>query len=962
MNRLSSLATAMVIAMAVGALGFAAGFVVEGGRATSQSGGGFLLVEKSGQVVAGIEGRGRVNWGLAFWHDKGGYSGQGWAKADKPLAVGDDGVLRVAGVFQSREGAIPIRYSQEVRAEASGWRIRYEVAKTGDITINHRGVRLVTGMDYHHMRGRRVFLHPARFARMPATMRSLADAVHYEVAPGRALRVRFAGLCPAETKATGLKACLLHTTVAGDMAKGTSVAFELRVDFADMPPTLPGQVVLGRKPLALRGATLSARRIGRFERLEVAVALDATYDNPYDPAEVALDAIVTTPSGKRLTVPGFYKVDHERRVLPQGELMMPTGRQGWCVRFTPSEVGRHTLRLTARDRSGKVERDAGAFDVTPTTRPGFVRISKADPHYFAFDNGKAYFAIGHNLPIYHHTGQLGLEAIRKMAARDENYNRWWMCSYGFGIEWDHRLVSYRQDEAARIDMALDLADQLGFYYMMCMDTHQDFRDRRSWEGWFLNPYNVACGGPCESTREWLTDTAARAYYRKRLRYTVARWGYSPNVLCWEFGNEFEGWPDADNAEKLEWHLAMARHLKAIDPFHHLVTTSFWGKTGPPEFWQAPEMDIVQTHHYSNNEGSMAEAVADYSRAQAKDYAKPHLFAEFGIASRQGTAESDPKGWYLHNALWAGTMSFCAGAPMPWWHESYIDPFDHYFHFTAIGRFVKGLPMATARWRTLEFDSPKFLKTPAPKRTDVVLRPRAWWGKPKANVFAVRPDGSVNDIDALSALLQGRGHADIKNPPAFEVTYPAPGQFILRVGRVSRSGRLSVWVDERLVLERELPCGEGLGRRSRWVERWNLWETTYDEDITVPVPAGRHTIRIDNDGGDWVNIVHYRLPAYQTVHKPKLIVLGMQNDQMAVLWLHNRDATWAAHYKPDPIAPVPPATLTLRGLADGPCTIEWWATWKGVRQRTERAEVKGGRLVLKLPELTTDIALKILPAN
>ena len=955
MNRLCF----VVVITVAGTSGFAAGFAVEEGRATSARGGGFLTVEKTGQIVAGIQGRGRVSWGLAFWHDKGGYSGQGWAKPDKPLAVGNDGVVRVGGVFQVRSGPIPIRYRQTVRAEADGWRIRYELGKTGDITINPRGVRLVTVLDYHQMRGRRVFLHPARFARMPASMRSLADEVHYEVAPGRALRVRLAGLCPAETKAAGAAACVLHVRVADDMPTGKTAAFELRVDFAHMPATLPGQILPSRKPLALRGAKPAARSIGRFERLEVAVDLDATYDNPFDPAEVALDAVFTAPSGRKLTVPGFYKVDCERRVVPEGELMMPTGRQGWWVRFTPSEVGRHTIRLVARDRSGEAALDAGAFDVRPSRRRGFVRTSKADPHYFAFDNGEPYFAIGHNLPIYHHTGQLGLEAMRKMATRGENYNRWWMCSYGFGIEWDHRLVHYRQDEAARIDMALDVAGEAGMYYMMCMDTHQDFRDRQGWEGWYLNPYNATCGGPCETTREWLTDPAARAYYRKRLRYTVARWGYSPHVLCWEFGNEFEGWPGADNAEKLDWHLAMARHLKAIDPFDHLVTTSFWGKTGPAEFWQAPEMDIVQTHHYSNNEGSMAEAVADYSRQQAKDFAKPHLFSEFGIASRSGTAESDPKGWYLHNALWAGTMSFCAGAPMPWWHESYIDPLDQYFHFAAVGHFVNGLPMATARWRPLEFDPPQFVTPPPPKRTDVVIRPRGSWGKPKVNKFAVAPDGSINDLGALGSLLQGRGHADIKGPPTFQVDYPAPGEFIVRVGRVSRSGRLSIWLDDRLVLERELPCGEGLGTTSRWVERWKLWETAYDEDVAIDVPAGRHSIRLDNDGGDWIRVAHYRLTGYQTVQKPKLVVLGMQNGQMAVLWLHNRDATWAAHYKPEPIAPVPAATLTLRGLRDGPRIVEWWETWKGARQRTERAEVKGGRLTLPIPELAADIALKIL---
>ncbi|MCY2991220.1 MAG: hypothetical protein NTY19_25610 [Planctomycetota bacterium] len=28
------------------------------------------------------------------------------------------------------------------------------------------------------------------------------------------------------------------------------------------------------------------------------------------------------------------------------------------------------------------------FQALPADRPGFVRVSRADPHYFAFDNGQ----------------------------------------------------------------------------------------------------------------------------------------------------------------------------------------------------------------------------------------------------------------------------------------------------------------------------------------------------------------------------------------------------------------------------------------------------------------------------------------------------------------------------------------------------------------------------------------------
>ena len=342
-------------------------------------------------------------------------------------------------------------------------------------------------------------------------------------------------------------------------------------------------------------------------------------------------------------------------------------------------------------------RRRGDFRAVAAKSPGFVRVSPVDPHYLAFDNGQGFFPIGHNLPIYHTHGQLGDDAMRKFAAAKENYNRWWMSSSGFGIEWMGRLGWYRQDTAARIDLTLDLAGQLGQYYMMCMDTHQDFRER----GWEANPFNAKNGGPCKKAGDWFTnDTAAKKYYKKRLRYTVARWGYSPHVLCWEFGNEFEGWADSPQEIRLAWHREMADHLRALDPFGHLITTSFWSNTGPEEFWKLKNIDIVQTHCYTNDDGNVAEPVRRYSLHQWQQFPKPHLFAEFGIRSHSTTADKDPQGWAIHNAQWAGLTNFCAGGVMPWWHENYLDKLDLYFHFTALANFTADLPLGTARWQPL----------------------------------------------------------------------------------------------------------------------------------------------------------------------------------------------------------------------------------------------------------------------
>lgn len=714
--------------------------------------------------------------------------------------------------------------------------------------------------------------------------------------------------------------------------------------------------------LQITGVSPSSGTVAQYDKLELRVDLRGTWDNPYDPDDVALDALLTTASGKRLQQPGFFMVDQKRTVRDGIEVMSPVGSGRWVVRVAATEVGPLQCKLTVRDRSGVVTRDIGPFTVQRGAQKGFLRQSKIDPHYLQFDNGVGFLPIGHNLPIYHTSKQLADQAIRKMAAKGENFNRWWMSRSGLGIEWERKLGWYRQVEAARLDYMLDLAAQLDFYYMLCMDTHQDFREN----GWKVNPFNKVNGGPCATVSDWFTNAEARAFYKKRLRYTVARWGYSPHVLCWEFGNEFEGWANTSEETKIVWHREMAAYLATLDPNRHLITTSWWSKTGPESCWQIPQMGIVQTHCYTNNDANVAQQVRDYSLHQWNEFGKPHIFGEFGIRSHTTTADKDPQGWGLHNAFWAAVCSGCCGIPMPWWHENYIEPLDLYFHFTAIANFTKDAPFGTTRWEQLAPAPPEYVTPPAePIVTDIVLTPVSQWGKSAQNQFHVARDDSVNDPDAIHELLHGQGHRDLQNAPTFDVDFPRAGKFIVGVGRVSSSGHLKIWLDDQLRLDREFPCGENIGKQSNYQAQWDLWESVYDEDVVIDVPAGRHRIKVGNLGKDWMRISRYVFTGCRVVDRPNLLVAAIRSPEMTLVWLQNRASTWFNHHPATasggkPIAVVPPARLTLEGYPAGCYQIQWWDTWKGEPDGTEQVVAEDGKIVLLTGAIKTDRAAKVVP--
>lgn len=913
-----------------------------------------ILFRAPGTLLVKQRGGPEIRASLTLWHDAWIHEGLQSGTLESGPELDSKGWLRLRGSWKMREGAPPLLYSLALEPTAGGAVIHLELEKTAPLKLT-AGLWSSISFDRKAFAEKRLYAKPVAHGKVGSHVAGDCEALLVELADGRAVSFAAAGFRELRCHLYETSQTFELNLSPGDFPVGQKAITSLRIGFDQIPDKFAGDIAPHHEPLAIGKVSGPGAAVPLFGKLELGVDLHGTWDNPFDPDQIALDAAVTTASGHQYVLPGFFLVDHRKELRQGVEVMVPEGEGRWCVRLAATEPGPLKVRLTAKDRSGTVTAAAGEFLVSASKAKGFLRQSRVDPHYLQFDSGAPFLPIGHNLPGYHSSGQTGPEAIRKMAANGENYNRWWMSSFSLGLEWEERLGWYRQAQAARLDGLLDLAAELDFYYMLCMDTHQDFREG----GWRANPFNQANGGPCAKVSDWFTGKPSRDLYQKRLRYTVARWGYSPHLLCWEFGNEFEGWAETTEETKIAWHRDMSDHLAALDPYRHLITTSWWSKTGPPSCWQLPRMDIVQTHCYTNNDGNVAEQVRGYCLEQWQNYTKPHIFGEFGIRSHSSTADKDPQGWGLHNAFWAALGSGCCGIPMPWWHENYIEPLNLYFHFTAIANFAKGLPFGTAKWEQLPMADLHYAKPPAsPITRDIVLAPAASWGKPAVTEFRVQPDGTVNDAAEIRELLHGMGHRDLIAPPTFVVNFPNPGKFIVNVGRVSRGGLLCISVDDELKLRREFPCGEQIGKESKFQPKWNLWESTYDVDVTLDIPKGPHRIRVENLGGDWMRIGRYAFTGCKVLDRPNLLVAALRaTDGPAIVWIQNQESDWVNHQN-SAVAAVPPSRITLDGFDDGTYTVEWWETWLGKRQRTEKVTAKNGKLRLLPGEVKTDLAAKI----
>jgi hypothetical protein len=489
------------------------------------------------------------------------------------------------------------------------------------------------------------------------------------------------------------------------------------VALAGADPAHAASVARGAGPPTLAPGD-APRAVARYGRFEASVVLSPVPENPFDPGQADVWAVFVDPRGREHRANAFWYQAHERALVGDSrgfaEVLTPTGSPHFRVRFTPAEAGAWRWWWEASSPDGRARTDARRLEVRPSRAPGFLRRSERDSRYLAFDDGSSYFAVGENLAWYDARGTHAYDAwLDRLAAQGATYIRLWMPSWAMGIEWsDGPLGDYSQrlDRAWQLDYVLEAAAARGMQVMLSLQNHGAFSTEHNSE-WAANPYNAANGGPLAAPEEFLTDATARNFFKRRLRYVVARWGYSTALLAWELFNEadlVDGYHGGNDT--LEWHREMAQHLRSLDPHDHLVTTSFAVFLFDPRVWRQAGLDLTQLHFYSVTgtttlAPNLAQDVSGFTAGRLEVAPVPVLFAELGVDAR-GPAEtmaSDPEGIGVHDGLFAGVVSGGFGTAMPWWWDNVIDvePDRYYPMFGAVARWIDGVRFDRERFAALE---------------------------------------------------------------------------------------------------------------------------------------------------------------------------------------------------------------------------------------------------------------------
>jgi len=129
-------------------------------------------------------------------------------------------------------------------------------------------------------------------------------------------------------------------------------------------------------------------------------------------------------------------------------------------------------------------------------------------------------------------------------------------------------------------------------------------------------------------------------------------------------------------------------------------------------------------------------------------------------------------------------------------------------------------------------------------------------------------------------------------------------------------------------------------------------------LSAAVPAGKHTIRIENRGADWVVVSRIALSPFGSA----LRAMGKVGKDAAVLWVRRAAAPADAAEQPGGSG-IAAGTLTIPGLAAGKYRVVWWDTRAGRKQSETTATVAaaGQPLIVTTPPVADDLAAFVVRA-
>ena len=659
--------------------------------------------------------------------------------------------------------------------------------------------------------------------------------------------------------------------------------------------------------------------------------------NFFDYDQIVLKAVFRSPSLSEMTVEGFYFQNYE---TSSGQELIPIGDPHYRIRFSPYEPGNWEFKLLLQDQTGQNETEWQSFWVDESDYSGFVKVAP-NQRQLIDQEGKLVFLSGENItwtsdypgydPMAHYFGQL--------ADYGGNFAKLMLTPWGYHIEWEGGLRNYmsRQQDAYMLDSLFRMAHQKDIFLQLAFSIHNELNFGFPAEDWTSNPYNIANGGFCEQPQDFFTNPDARAAYKNRMRYLVARYGYSRNLVAWEVFSETDNFPFYSNFKNQisDWVIEMANWLQQNDPWNHLVSVGYALPESEAVVWHHPSVDFTQLHLYYKH-ADLAGDVVRQMNMYLRNYQKPVLVGEFGIGHfSDSMAIWDPQGLALQNALFASSITGSMGGVVPWYWEEYVDQLNLYGRFGAVHNF------ASSEQNPAENPVSMHLITDAEERDDWGIIPNFFslTAPSPSHVFEWHTTGQmIPSADSLNRYLYGplSLFSALRNPPVFQANFLHETILQIETGSQVNQAVLQVKQDLAVIFEQAVDPNE-----SYWFE----------------LPPGNYQLSFDNIGVGFASVIEIEKIVLEDF-LPKVRAFGLQSDEQMSVWIQNRDYNWKTFYDTG-LAPDPESAEVFIPVMPGTYRLDWYNTDTGSIDSVRIKEANIDGMILQIDELTHDMAVQLI---
>lgn len=429
--------------------------------------------------------------------------------------------------------------------------------------------------------------------------------------------------------------------------------------------------------------------------------------NPYKEKDIKITCIFKDKDDVLYTKDAYYYQEYNLSIMKRAtedfkafddeieglDYATKVGNSKFRISFRPKKSGLLSFEIKVFIKEEFKQSFNGQINVldNDTDYKGKIMVDETNNRFFKYEFGGTYLPIGQNNAwdtSYSRKTYDYDEWFKRMEENNMNYSRIWLASWGFalhigtGAKVDN--FTSRQNQLARLDRVLALAEEMGIYITLCLNNHGQFSNRINPE-WKDNPYKDIISFP----NQFFYKKDVIDIYKDEVRYIISRYSDYDSIMSYELFNEVD-WTDNFNmVDFKKWAKDISGYIKEIDPYDRLITNSYMDINKDNGVFNLDTIDYVSIHKYLpkgfNEKGIVKREGEDLQRLY-NSYNKPVIFEEWGVNanSAEDTYKDDANGIALYQAMMGSILYGGSGTAMAWWWDYYIHKYNLYTIYKGMG--------------------------------------------------------------------------------------------------------------------------------------------------------------------------------------------------------------------------------------------------------------------------------------